>query len=127
VKTQKGAGANGPDALLFNLPLLSVQALDVAGQRFDVLVAQLGGDATHDHGVAVVGAIAFAEVGQLLGGVRRVLPTQLGEASQVVAGVCSSANPTTAKGLKGIHRVAHGHRTGATLVIVARWASALRW
>ncbi len=54
-----------------------MQTLHVAGNGLDVLVAQLRGDALHDLGVAVVGAYTFAEVGELLGDVLRVLTTQV--------------------------------------------------
>ena len=65
-------------------PTLSVQTLDVARQGFDVLVAQLRRDGAHDHGVAVVGALAFTESRQLLGSVGRMLATQMRESGQVV-------------------------------------------
>src|SRR5690606_39074133 len=64
-------------ATLFSVLRQSVQTLDVAGQRLDVLVAQLGGDGAHDHRVAIIGAHAFAEIGQLLGNVGSVLAVQL--------------------------------------------------
>lgn len=54
-----------------------MQALDVAGDRGDIFVAQPFGDGLHGLGVAIVGAAAFflAEVGQLLGNVLSVLAT----------------------------------------------------
>src|SRR5690606_13739043 len=64
---------------------LSVQALDIAGQRFDVLVAELGSDGPHDRHLSVVGAIALTEIGQLLGGIGRMLATQVGERSKLDA------------------------------------------
>src|SRR5690606_31722242 len=59
--------------------------LDEAGYGFDILVAQLGGDGAHDHRVAVVGAVAFTEIGQLLGYVLSVLATQFREAGSCQA------------------------------------------
>lgn len=62
-----------------------MQALYVGRQRVDILVAQLGGDGAHDHGVAVVGAFAFAERGQLLLDVVGMLPTQVWKTGSSVA------------------------------------------
>ena len=48
-----------------------MQALNVAGDRSNVFVAEFACDGAHRHGIAVVGATAFflAEVGQLFGDV----------------------------------------------------------
>ncbi|MNN16701.1 hypothetical protein D3C81_1298500 [compost metagenome] len=64
-----------------------MQALDVAGHRGDVFVAQPLGDGLHGLGIAIVGAAAFflAEIGQLLGDVLSVLATQVREACRGVA------------------------------------------
>ncbi|CNM66424.1 Uncharacterised protein [Mycobacterium tuberculosis] len=50
-----------------------MQALDVLGNRLDVLVAHFIGDGLHDFGIAIIGAIAFTEVRQLLGNILRML------------------------------------------------------
>ena len=65
-----------------------MQALDVAGNRSDVFIAQLACDGAHGHRVAVIGAttVFLAEVGQLLGDVLSVLATQMREACCSVAG-----------------------------------------
>jgi len=56
-----------------------VQALNVAGYCFDILVAQFGCHRTHRHGVAIIGTGSLAEVGQLLGNILRVLAAQVRE------------------------------------------------
>src|SRR5690554_192651 len=63
----------------------SVQALNIAGQRLDVLVAEFLGHIAHGHGITIVIAITFTKVGQLLGDVVRILAAQLGVQSQVQA------------------------------------------
>ena len=59
-----------------------MQALNVARQRLDILVAELGGDVAHDHRVTIIAALAFAEGGQLLGNILCVLATQVRIASR---------------------------------------------
>src|SRR5690606_23001779 len=56
--------------------LCSVQTLDIAGNRFDILVAQLGSNGTHGHGIAVFGTVAFTEVVQLLADILGMLAAQ---------------------------------------------------
>ena len=65
-----------------------MQALNVAGYRCDIFVAQPFGDGLHGFGVAIVGAAAFffAEVGQLLGNVLSVLAAEVRKAGRRVAG-----------------------------------------
>src|SRR5690606_25288687 len=62
----------------------SAQAMDVLGNLLHVLVAQAFSDGVHDHDVAVMGGIAVAEVGQLLGSVGRMLAGQTRIASRLV-------------------------------------------
>ena len=53
-------------SLTYNINRKLMQALDVAGQRFDVMVAQLASDGAHGHGIAIVGTVAFAEILSLI-------------------------------------------------------------
>ena len=57
-----------------------MQALDIAGHRFDVFVAELRGNTAHDHGVTIVRTVTFTEVSQLLGHVLSMLTAQVREA-----------------------------------------------
>jgi len=75
--------------------------MDIAGNGGNVLVGQLGGNAAHNHRIAIVDALAFTKIGQLLGGVLCVLATQMRKARCAVASA-----------LRGMAAGAGGHAFG---------------